>query len=172
MAGHMQSEQLNEEDFSEILYALSATAKGRHFLAEHLRRYRPQENRMLLDALHRIEATVRLLRDQIQPERLASEMRRIASTLDIAVEDARETASSADDWRRGDLLARASADLTALALALTGDESTESVEDEPDAIGGPAQAGAPREASADFIVDDLRFADQLDGDASAAPEVR
>ena len=118
MSGQMRTEQFSETEFSDLLQALSATAKGRFFLAEFLRRHRPQETRMLLDALRRIEATVELLRDQLEPERLAREMRRIAGNLDIAAEDARQGCADQGDAPLAVLLARASADLEALADSL------------------------------------------------------
>lgn len=115
MAGQPQSGRLSEPEFIDLLQALSATTKGRLFLAEYLRRFRPEETRMLLDALQRIEAATEVLRDQLQPERLAGELRRLATTLEIAISGAD---AEADPHQRKALLARVRADLARIADTL------------------------------------------------------
>lgn len=113
MAGQPQFGRLSEPEFDHLLQALSATTKGRLFLAEYVRRARPQETRMLLDALQRIEAAMNILRDQLEPERLADELRRLATTLEIAADTA--SAGAADDGQRQALLGRVRLDLETMA---------------------------------------------------------
>lgn len=48
----------SEEDYAAFCAALSASARGRAFLAEHARRQRLGDTEMLLDAMQRLEAQV------------------------------------------------------------------------------------------------------------------
>ena len=165
MVGRVQMSGIVEGDFADLLDALSATSKGRAFLAEYLRRHRPKETRALLDALQRIEATVGLLRDQVQPDRIGSELRRIAGTLDIAAEDSRSADQNGEGVWRSALLARASADLTALAEGIASGAHTT-----PSTLANAGGSNS-KPLSADTIRDDLMFLDQLAdeaGDADAA----
>ena len=66
--------QISEPDFQNLLQALSATTKGRSFLAEYRRRSGPEETFELLDSLQRIERAIASVRDQLQPERIADEL--------------------------------------------------------------------------------------------------
>ena len=157
MTGQTQLQPITEADFSGVLQALSSTAKGRAFLTEYLRRYRPKETRNLLNALQRIEATVRILRDQAEPERLGEELRRIATTLDIAVEDLRADPAG-DGARRTALLVRASADLSALAASLTGQRDADQEDDGPlTRLASPALTD-----TLDTIEDDLVLLETFD----------
>ena len=116
MVGQPVSGRLTDMDFSDLLQALSATTKGRLFLAEYLRRFRPQETRMLLEALQRIETTMASVRDQLQPERISAELRRLSTTLEIAISDSEfDTPGQA---QRNALLNRIRFDLDILAESL------------------------------------------------------
>ena len=118
MNGQMRLGEIDEAEFSRILQALSASVIGRAFLLEYRRRTRPQETCDLLDALGRIEGSLIGVRDQLQPERLADELRHVAMALEIAVEGA---ASDSDGMPgRMMLVARARTDLLTLAESLAG----------------------------------------------------
>lgn len=152
MAGQPQSGRLSEPDFDDLLQALSATAKGRLFLSEYLRRFRPHDTRMLLEALHRIEAAMNVLRDQLEPERLAGELRRLATTIEIAASDA--SADAGDGQQRSALLRRVRSDLLVIAGNLSSAEAPEETGRirawEPDYEAGDGDAGS-------VLVDDLAF---------------
>lgn len=121
MAGQPQSGRLSEAEFDDLLQALSATTKGRLFLGEYMRRFRPQETRVLLEALQRIEAAMNVLRDQLEPERLAGELRRIATTIEIAASDTADGAGEVEQRRT--LLARIRSDLLMIADDLASAEA-------------------------------------------------
>ena len=122
MAGRPSTERISETEFSDLLGTLSATSKGRAFLDEYRRRARPDETASLLDSLQRIEATIGTVRDQLQPERIAHELRRIAMTLEIAVEGASAETTTEEYVRRIALVERGRAELVALASGLGGSE--------------------------------------------------
>lgn len=119
MGGRTRLGRISDADYSDLLRALSGTLKGRLFLSEYLRRARPQETGALLDALQRIEDSMGAVRDQLQPERVGDELRRIAMTLEIATDGAERD----DDRvaRRLALVERAKQELLALAATLVGE---------------------------------------------------
>jgi hypothetical protein len=121
MAAQTSFGQISESEFSHLLKALSATTKGRAFLNEYRRRLRPQETGSLLDALGRIETTIGSVRDQLQPERIADELRRIAMTLEIAADGAAADPEGDDTARRMALVNHACAEIATLAAGLASD---------------------------------------------------
>ena len=125
MAGKPNSAQISEADFSGLLSALSGNTKGRAFLAEYLRRARPDETEQLLGSLQRIEATIGSVRDQLQPERIADELRRVAMTLEIALEGALADAAADEYLRRMALVDRARSELVSLADSLASEAPAE-----------------------------------------------
>jgi hypothetical protein len=150
MVGRASFGQIAESEFSSLLEALSATAKGRAFLAELRRRSRPEETEALLQSLDRIERTMAGVRDQLQPERLAEELRHIGMTLEIATEGVTADPAGDEPARRMALVNRARAELDTLAASLAGEIA-------------PAPADAFAEEDADGpgeIADDLAFLDQ------------
>jgi len=120
MVGRAFLGHIGESDFQKILQALSATAKGRSFLAEYGRRCRPEETFALLGALDRIDRSMASVRDQLQPERIADELRRIAMTLEIATESVDAPPDGDALARRMALVAHARTELAAFAAALAG----------------------------------------------------
>jgi len=121
MAGRTSFGQISETEFSNLLKALSATTKGRSFLAEYRRRSRPEETFSLLEALSRIEATIGSVRDQLQPVRIADELQHIAVTLEIATNGLQADAEGSEAERRLALIERARCELAALAASLAGE---------------------------------------------------
>lgn len=107
MARAIYSGLLSERDYEALLKALSSNAKGRAFLGAHIERSRPDETRKLLEAVRQIEASLSVVREQLLPESIAAELRRISTDLQH---------SAGDIDRRG----RAVADLTRLADELRG----------------------------------------------------
>ena len=120
MGGQAGLGQLTEADFISLLQTLSGTAKGRFFLAEYRRRSRPEETFLLLDALQRIEAAMVGVRAQLQPERIADELRQVATTLEIAVDGANSDPRGDESARRMALVGRARTELVILAETLAG----------------------------------------------------
>jgi hypothetical protein len=120
MAGRTHGETISDAEFSDLLGALSANRKGRAFLAEYSRRARPEDTLSLLDSLGRIEATIGSVRDQLQPERIADELRRVAMTLEIALDGARADGPRDEYERRLALIERGRLELTTLAASLAG----------------------------------------------------
>ena len=118
MAGHTSLGRISDPEFFSLLQELSGTSKGRSFLDEYLRRARPQETDSLLEALGRIEATIATVRDQLQPERIADELRRIGMTLEIATDGATVDAAGDEAARRLALVERAGQEIAALAASL------------------------------------------------------
>jgi hypothetical protein len=118
MAGRNKLGPISEPDFKHLLQTLSATSKGRSFLQEYLRRHVPAENLRLLNSLAQIETTLGAVRDQLQPERIADELRHIAMTLDIAIEGALADPDGDDTARRFALADRARRELATLAHSL------------------------------------------------------
>lgn len=168
MAGRPGFEQISDAEFSSLLQTLSATAKGRLFLAEYRRRTRPEDTFALLDALSRIEATIANVGDQLRPERIADELRRISMTIDIAIEGAQADPEGDETARRMALIDRSRLELAALAGSLAGELAPP-----PDFAGSDAakMLDAARESEAEAIDDDLAFLDQFVGDArDSSPE--
>lgn len=120
MAGRTRFEQISESEFNHLLQALSGTTKGRSFLAEYRRRSRPEETGSLLEALQRIETTIATVRDQLQPERIADELRRIGMTLEIATDGAESDPDGDETARRMALVDRVRQEVSALAGGLSG----------------------------------------------------
>ena len=120
MAGQVRPGEISEPDFSSLLETLSATDKGRSFLAEYVRRRRPEETTTLLQALRRIEGRMLLLGEQLRAERVAEDISRIAMTLEIATAGATADSKGDETARRMALVNHASTELMALARALAG----------------------------------------------------
>jgi hypothetical protein len=120
MAGRANFGQISESEYSILLQALSSTTKGRSFLAEYLRRSRPEDTLALLGSLRQFETTMTNLRDQLTPERIASEMLDVALTLELATEGAAR--SDEETARRFSQVDRARHELKALARSLGGDD--------------------------------------------------
>lgn len=158
MAGRASFGQITEADFSSLLQALSATAKGRLFLAEYRRRSRPEDTFDLLNALSRIEATIGTVRDQLQPERIADELRRVSMTIEIAVEGAEADPEGDETARRMALIDRARLELAALAGSLAGELAPPPCERVAD---DPAEFDLAGVRGPEPIDDDLAFLDQL-----------
>ena len=121
MAGQTRIGQIADSDYERLLALMSATEKGRAFLGEYRRRSRPEETGALLQSLELIERTIGGIRDQLQPERIADELRHVAMTLEIAAEGVAAGAEGDDAARRMALVNRARAELTALAGTLAGE---------------------------------------------------
>jgi hypothetical protein len=150
MMGRGSFEQIDETDFSSLLEALSATTKGRAFLAELHRRARPAETENLLEALDRIERTMAGVRDQLQPERLAEELRHVSMALEIAAEGVPADMDGDEPARRMALVNRARAELDALVASLAGE-----IAPAPDLSGAAEAAVVPG-----MIEDDVASLDQ------------
>ena len=120
MAGRANFGQISEAEFSSLLQALSSTSKGRSFLDEYRRRSQPEDTLGLLESLQRIETSVGAVRDQLQPERIADELRHIAMSLDIAIEGAEIDPEGDETARRFALADRARHELQTLAASLAG----------------------------------------------------
>ena len=118
MTGRASLGQITEAEFSRLLETLSSTAKGRQFLDEYRRRLQPQETLGLLDSLHRIENTMGSVRDQLQPQRMAEELRHVAMSLDLAIEGADIDPEGSETERRYALIAHARQELLTLATNL------------------------------------------------------
>jgi hypothetical protein len=118
MAGEARFGQIGEADFSQLLQALSATTKGRSFLAEYRRRCRPDDDSALFTALERIERSMASVRDQLRPERIADELRRIAMTLEVATAGLDARGDANEFARRTELVDHARTELAALAAGL------------------------------------------------------
>ena len=170
MASQTKFAQIAEADFASLLQALSATPKGRAFLAEYRRRGRPEETLGLLEALQRIETAVASVRDQLQPERIADELRRIAMTLDIAVDGANADPEGDETARRMALVGRAVSELSALAASLASEVAPTPVEDDGDEPTEAEPLDDPGEP--DVIENDLPFLDQLEEDRPDASAER
>jgi hypothetical protein len=120
MAGQAGIGHIGEAEFERLLEVLSSTSKGRAFLDEYRRRFRPDETLGLLHTMKRIESTVGAARDQLQPERLADELRSIAMFLDMATEGMELDPEGDEPARRFALAARARKELLTLATSLSG----------------------------------------------------
>lgn len=68
LAQAVRPEALSEEDYEAFVRALSETARGRAFLAEHARRSRSDESAVLLTSVQRLEGLVRSQTDAPPPE--------------------------------------------------------------------------------------------------------
>lgn len=146
MAGQTGFGQIADAEFSTLLQALSGTSKGRSFLAEYQRRIHPEDTGALLVALDRIEAAIATIRDQLRPERIADELRRIAMTLDVALESA--DVGPRSEYRTGNsaLIRHARAELSTLADSLASRDAAPVIylEAKPEAkrVDGPGSSVA------------------------------
>ena len=120
MAGQATFGRISEAEFASLLQALSSTSKGRAFLNDYRQRFQPEETLGLLESLRRIEETMIAVRDQLQPERIADELRHVAMSLDIALEGAGADPEGDDTERRFALAKRARNELQTLAANLAG----------------------------------------------------
>lgn len=121
MTGRNKRGPLSEPDFSNLLKALSSTNKGRSFLDEYLRRSLPAETLRLIDSLSVIQTTLGTVQDQLQPERIADELRHISMTLDIAIEGVKIDDEGDETARRFALVDRARQELATLSHTLRGE---------------------------------------------------
>jgi hypothetical protein len=151
MSGETPFAQIGEGEYSRLLQTLSATRKGRAFLAEVRRRSRPEEIQTLRRSLQLIQQAMSDLRDQLQPARVADELRHIAMTLEIATEGMVADPEGTETARRVALINRARSELSALAGTFAGEIAPVPSELEP------APAVEP-----ETIVDELRFSPQLE----------
>ncbi len=99
MARAIHSGLLSEREYEALVKALSSNAKGRAFLGEHLERNRPDETRKLLEAVRQIEASLSVVREQLLPESIAAELRRINIGLQNSIDDD-SRARAVDDLAR------------------------------------------------------------------------
>ena len=154
MGGETPFAQIGEGEYSHLLQTLSATRQGRAFLAEVRRRARPEEIQTLRRSLQLIQQAINGLRDQLQPARVADELRQIAMTLEIATEGMVADPEGTETARRIAFVNRARSELSALAATLAGEIAP--VPSELDL----APAGQP-----EAIADASRFAPQLEASA-------
>jgi hypothetical protein len=154
MAGRANFGQISETEFSNLLQTLSATPKGRSFLDEYRRRFQPEDTLGLLESLHRIEATMGTVRDQLRPERIAGELLHIAMSLDIAIDGADTDPEGDDTARRFALADRARRELQTLAASLAG--STLELSLAADGGNAAENGAAPDAAAPDGAVYRLR----------------
>jgi hypothetical protein len=103
MAGVTRPDILTDNDYEQLLALLAGTAKGRTFLSEYASQARAEDTRALFAALAAIQSSLAVIRDQLHPDALAGELRRIAAALEEgAVGKARaELAGLADALVRG-----------------------------------------------------------------------
>ena len=168
MAGRTSFGQISEPDFQNLLQALSATTKGRSFLAEYRRRCGPAETFELLDSLHRIERSIASVRDQLRPERIADELRRVAMTLEIATDGTAADADGDETARRMALVGHARAELSALAAGLAGGWMPAAQDESVDPL---ANAEIPSSDAAGDLDADRAFLEQLyASERGAGPE--
>jgi hypothetical protein len=161
MGGRTRLGQISEPEFASLLEALSATAKGRSFLAEYRRRSRPDETLDLLGSLRRIEAAIACVRDQLQPRSIADELLRVAMTLELAADVGEGEVDRESVARRFALVGRARLELLSLARSLRGEALP--------TPGGDAESEAP----AIRLIDDERvFFDQLGIAGPESPPAR
>jgi hypothetical protein len=160
MGGETPFAQISDGEYSRLLETLSATKKGRGFLAEVRRRSRPKDVETLLRSLQLIERAIGSLRDQLQPERVADELRHIAMTLDIATEGMVADPEGTETARRVALVNHARSELSALARTFAG-EIAPVPRDLELAPGDPHSAWLPER-----IADDLTFLRHVDEPAS------
>ena len=111
-----------------------STTKGRSFLDEYRRRCQPAETLGLLQfaVADRGDASA-TVRDQLQPERIADELRHISMTLDIAIEGATVDPKGDETARRFALCDRARRELATLAQSLAGELAPDPTRDQPSA---------------------------------------
>jgi len=158
MGGETSFAQIGEAEYSHLLQTLSATRKGRAFLAEVRRRSRPEEIQTLRRSLQLIQQAINGLRDQLQPARVADELRHIAMTLEIATEGMVADPEGTETARRVALVNRARWELSALAATFAGEIAPVQSELEP------APAGQPQ-----TIAEEMRFPPHLEA-AAGLPE--
>jgi hypothetical protein len=121
MSGETPFAQIGEREYSRLLQALSATRKGRAFLAEVRRSSRPQEIQTLRRSLQLIQQAIHGLRDQLQPARVADELRHLVMTLEIATEGMVADPEGTETARRIALVNRVRSELSVLAATLAGE---------------------------------------------------
>jgi hypothetical protein len=154
--GETQFAQIGEGEFSRLLHLLSATKKGRAFLAEVRRRSRPQEIQTLRRSLQLIQQAIQGLRDQLQPARVADELRHIVMTLEIATEGMVADPEGTETARRIALVNRVRSELSVLAATLAGEIAPPTPEiepaptEEPETMTEESQLRRYLEASAGF----------------------
>jgi hypothetical protein len=144
MGGETPFAQIGEDEYSRLLQTLSATRKGRAFLAEVRRRSRPEEIQALRRSLQLIQQAMNGLRDQLQPARVADELHHIAMTLEIATEGMVGDPEGTETARRIALVNRARSELSALAGTFAGEIAPVPSEFEP------APAGQPETTADEF----------------------
>jgi hypothetical protein len=133
--------QISEGEYSLLLQLLSATKKGRAFLAEVRRRSRPEDIQTLRRSLQLIQQAMTTLRDQLQPARVADELREIAMTLEFATEGVIADPEGTETARRMALVNRARSELSALAGTFAGELAPVPSEIEPAPAGRPETFG-------------------------------
>jgi hypothetical protein len=160
MASRTNFGHISEPEFAGLMQALSATAKGRSFLAEYRRRSKPDETLDLLGSLRRIEAAITSVRDQLQPQRIAEELLRVGMTLEIAAEDYDSELDKDGVARRFALVERARRELLSLAEGLRGQAEPVS------------ERGEPRAAPIELIEDEHTFLRHLGMEERVSPAER
>lgn len=121
MAGGATFGRISEAEFASLLRALSSTAKGRAFLNEYRQRFQPEDTLSLVESLRHIEATMAAVREQLQPERLADELRHVAMSLHIALDGVDADPDGEEETaRRFAIIERARRELHTLAASLAG----------------------------------------------------
>ncbi|HEX2255480.1 MAG TPA: hypothetical protein VHG92_02050 [Afifellaceae bacterium] len=113
MAGGTRPDILTDAEYERMLALLGGAPKGRLFLAEYASQARAEDTRALFAAMAGIESSLATMREQLRPDAIAAELRRIAGLVGEALERA-----DIDGDRHA--LARAKCELTALAGALAG----------------------------------------------------
>jgi hypothetical protein len=139
---------LSETEFSSLLQALSSTTKGRRFLEEYRRRSQPEDTLGLLHSMQQIESALALVRNQLQPERIADELRRIGMALDIALDGAKADSAGDETARRFALIRHTRGEIEVLASSFAGGNTDEM--DEIDDAGEADEEGKAVEAPSAF----------------------
>lgn len=125
MAGNPPNNNLKEHEYLALYEALAANAKGRLFLAELLNRARPQDTRILFEAVGKIESALSVIQERLNPRQMAEELNRIAVVMQEVVANAhthqpnlRNPTSEAIEPQGIAALTQASAELGLIADAL------------------------------------------------------
>jgi hypothetical protein len=160
MVGRTSLGEITDSEFSNLLHTLSASTKGRAFLTEYRRRSRPEETETLLASLARIEGSVAALREQLQPESIADELRRIAMTLEIAMDGAEADPDGDETARRMALVETVRREICAVAEGLSAKAPPRQAPPAPRAEPARAEPAAIAEIS-DRLAIDLDWGDQL-----------
>jgi len=118
MAGGAWADILTDAEYDRMLGLLNAYGKGRVFLAEFARQSRAEDTRALFGALAAIESSLATVREQLRPEAVAAEIRRIVAALRDELE--RTGADGPDRHaRQTAAMLKACSELTSLAEALS-----------------------------------------------------